>query len=90
MPAATNISETALGAAWQKVLDSTDLVRGGTLVGSAGVRAEVAWDAAGTSSMVVPSEGVDFELPRYRELWARAEGGAVGPAELHGQLALRQ
>jgi len=82
-----NISETALGAAWSKVVDKKDRVRSGSLVGSAGLRAEIAWDNIGTAAMVIPPEAIDFELPMYRELWARAEGGAVGPAELHGQLS---
>jgi hypothetical protein len=81
-----SISEKALGAAWQKILDVASYRRKGRLVGSVMVRAEVAFDATGTGAMVVRMEGMDLFLPENTELWARCEDGGIGPAEVTGQM----
>lgn len=83
-----NIQEAGLGATWTKVLDNGGVGKLGDLQASTGQRVDLAFSASPPAIEIVTlgEEPREFYLPPYKDLYARAEGGGSGPAELHGTL----
>lgn len=83
-----SIKKTALASSWEKVLDNGGVGRLGALQTSTGQRIDLAFSASPPASEIVTLDENprEFYLPPYKDLYARAEGGGLGLAELHGTL----
>lgn len=83
-----NIQQDSLAASWVQVLAASTVPRLGDLSGGTGQRTDLAFSGSPPASGIVTigDEVKEFALPAYEALYARAEGGGAGPAELHGTL----
>lgn len=83
-----NILETALAGTWTAILTKAGVQRIGDLQTGAGQRVDLAFSATPAAGTIVTigAEPREYLLPAHKPLYARAEGGGLGPAELHGTL----